>query len=49
MLWYDGSSFFDSFEDWSESAITDDDDDDVTDDSKNESITSDFWIGERQS
>ena len=46
--WYDGSAFFDSFDDWSESANTDGDDD-VTNDSTNESIKSDFRIGERQS
>ena len=46
--WYDGSAFFDSFDNWIESANTDGDDD-VTNDSTDESIKSDFWIGKRQS
>ena len=46
--WYDRSAFLDIFDDSNESANTDGDDD-VTKDSTNESIKSNFWIGERQS
>ena len=46
--WYDGSAFLDSFDDWSKSANTNSDDD-ATNDSTNESIKSDFWIGKLQS
>ena len=45
---HDGSAFLDSFTDFNESANTDSDDD-VTNNSTNESIKSDYWIGERQS
>ena len=45
---YDGSVFLDSSTDSSKSANTNGDDD-VTNDSTNEAIKSDFWIGERQS
>ena len=48
MSWYEGSAFLDSFDDQNKSANTDGDDD-ITNDSTNESIKSDFWIGERQS
>ena len=48
MSWYDGSAFLDSFTDSSKSEDTIGDDD-VTHDSANESIESDFCIGERQS
>ena len=48
MSWYDGSAFLDSFDNSNELANTDGDND-VTKDSTNESIKSDFWIGERQS
>ena len=46
--WYDGSAFLDSFDNLNELANTDGDDD-VTNNSTNESIKSDFWIGKRQS
>ena len=46
--WYDGSAFLDSFIDSNESEDTDGDDN-VTNNSTNESIKSDFRIGERQS
>ena len=48
MSWYDGSVFLDSFADLNKSANTNGDDD-VTNNSTNESIKSDFWIGESQS
>ena len=48
MSWYDGSVFLDSFTDLNKSEDTSGDDD-VTNDSTNESIKSDFGIGERQS
>ena len=46
--WYDGSVFLNSFDNLNKLANTDGDDD-VTNNSTNESIKSDFWIGERQS
>ena len=46
MSWYDGSAFLDSFDNWNKLANTGGDDD-VTNNSTNESIKSDFGIGER--
>ena len=45
--WYDRSAFLDSFDNWNESANTDGNDN-LSNNSTNESIKSDFWIGERQ-
>ena len=44
MSWYDGSAFLDSFTDLSKLEDTINDDD-VKNNSTNESIRSDFWIG----
>ena len=46
--WYDGSAFLDSFDDWNKLANTDGKND-VTNNSTNESIKSNFLIGELQS
>ena len=48
MSWYDGSAFLDSFTNLNKSANTNGHDD-VTNNSKNKSINSDFWISKRQS
>ena len=48
MSWYDRSAFLDSSTDSNESANTNGDDY-VTNNSTNESIKLDFWIGKRQS
>ena len=46
--WYDGSAFLDNYDKWNKSPNTNSVNN-ITNDSANESIKSDFWIGKHQS